>query len=223
VLILAHRGAHDPETPGVRENTVEAFGAAALVAGVAGVELDVRMTADEALVVHHDRALPDGRVIGEVEAASLPPWLPTLAAALEACAPLALVDVEIKADRGHHPALPAAVAGALEGVPNAFASSFNLAALDAFHAAAPGVPTGWLTLPGYEPADAVAAVAAAGHAAINPPDAVTTPALVAVAHQAGLQVVVWTVDDPERMAELASLAVDVLVTDRPRLAAQRLR
>ena len=209
-LILAHRGAHDPETPGVRENTLDAFTAAASIAD--GVELDVRRTEAGALVVHHDRLPP---VLGD--------WVPTLAAALDACAGMRMVNVEIKAEPDADPGVPAQVAAAVAGRPNVFVSSFNLVALNAFHAAAPTVPTGWLTMGGYDQDDALAAAAAAGHRALNPPEASTTPALVANAHAAGLQLVVWTVNDADRMAELAALGVDVIVTDRPLLAATRLR
>ena len=44
------------------------------------------------------------------------------------------------------------------------------------------------------------------------------PAVVEAAHAAGLKVVAWTVDDPDRMTALAAMGVDVLVTDRPALA-----
>jgi glycerophosphoryl diester phosphodiesterase len=49
-LLIAHRGLHGPA---VAENTFAAF-EAALSAGVAMVELDVRRTADGALVIFHD-------------------------------------------------------------------------------------------------------------------------------------------------------------------------
>ena len=88
--IIAHRGASRAEP----ENTLAAFRRAGEM-GADGVELDVRRTADDRLVVHHDATLPDGRVIRTVAAADLPDSVPTLAAALDACADM-FVNVEIK-------------------------------------------------------------------------------------------------------------------------------
>jgi glycerophosphoryl diester phosphodiesterase len=43
----------------------------------------------------------------------------------------------------------------------------------------------------------------------------TTPALVAEAHESGLTVIPWTVDDPPTMASLMDAGVDGLITDYP--------
>ena len=215
VQILAHRGA----TAVARENTLAAFaGAAAL--GADGVELDVRATADGVVVVVHDPVIEGLGPVAELSASELPAWLPTLDQALDACAALALVNVEVKADWAA-PRLAetvAAVLGGRKGGPGLLVSSFDLSLLDAHRRAAPTIATGWLTLPGLaEPAlaAAVGTAAARGHRALHLHESTVTGDLVAAARQAELLVVAWTVNNPERAVELAQLGVGVLITDDP--------
>jgi len=226
VLIVAHRGAHEPESPGVRENTLRAFAGAA-GRGADGVELDVRRSADGVLVVVHDAVVDGLGAVADLPAAALPAWLPTLAAALDACRGLALVDVEIKnspLEPGFDPGtdLAAAVAAAVMASPVARAAlvtSFHLGSVDAVRAVAPTLSTGWLTAEGYDQGDAVTTAAARGHTTLAPPDASTTPALVSAAHAAGLRIAVWTVQRADRVRELATWGVDACITDRPQRSA----
>ena len=51
-----------------------------------------------------------------------------------------------------------------------------------------------------------------------PRDAGGDSALRVQAHTAGLEVHVWTIDDPEEMRRLAALNVDAIMTDVPTLA-----
>lgn len=62
-----------------------------------------------------------------------------------------------------------------------------------------------------------AAARDAGAAFVSPWDGLTSPEVIAAAHQAGLGIIVWTVNDPEAMATLTELGADGIVTDRPDL------
>src|SRR5579871_266034 len=126
--IFAHRGASATK----RENTVEAFVEARRL-GADGVELDVRRTQDGALVVHHDADLPGVGPIARLAVAELPPEVPLLEAALNACGPLT-VNIEVKnlpneADFDRDETLAAAVAALVAELqlgPRVIVSSFNL-------------------------------------------------------------------------------------------------
>lgn len=90
VAIVAHRGA-SADYP---ENTVEAF-KGAKAQGAHWVELDVRMTTDGDLLIHHDPVYGDGRSVHLTPAHDRPDSVPTLAEALDACAGMG-VNIEIK-------------------------------------------------------------------------------------------------------------------------------
>ena len=180
----------------------------AVTLGADGIELDVRRCADGTLAVHHDAVLPGrGVALAAISAGELPPTVPDLAAALAAGEPL-WVNVEIKSDPaepGYDPghAVAGAVAAVLAtaGPPERFlVSSFDPEALDAYKAVDPAIETGLLLFDLRHPERAIARAAEAGHVALHPWDPTVDAALVAAAHEAGLAVNVWTVDDPARAA-----------------------
>ncbi len=222
-LIFAHRGA----SAAAPENTIEAFTLAREL-GADGVELDARRTADGHVVVHHDAHLPDGRLIVELPAAALPPSVAHLGEALDACTGM-VVNVEIKnwpADADFDPteAVAEAVVGLVARagwVDDVLVSSFHgptverVAALDTRLATA-------LLVARADLAAAVEVAAAAGHTAVHPWDPLVTAEEVAAAHDRGLAVNVWTVDDPERIRELAGWGVDGVVTNVPDVARRAL-
>lgn len=222
-LVYGHRGA----SAAAPENTLEAF-ELARSQGADGVELDVRRSADGVLVLNHDAVLPDGRVIRATAHDELPPAMPTLAAALDVCVGM-LVNVEIKNipyEVDFDPDLVIAddVAALLaRRDDDVLVSSFHLATIDRVRALDPTVPTALLTMVDPMPVDSLARVVAHGHVAINPWDPTVDDALVAAAHDAGLSVNVWTVDDPERIVVLAGYGVDGIVTNVPDLAGRVLR
>jgi glycerophosphoryl diester phosphodiesterase len=227
VRVFAHRGA----SAACPENTLAAF-RAAVAMGADGVELDVRRTVDGALAVHHDPRLADGRLLLDVAAADLPPHVPLLDEALDACGDL-VVNIEIKnltGDPDHDPTerLAAAVvaevgARAMHG--RALVSSFNLATVDRVRELDPSVPTALLTVAAPVRPMARRLVERClrhGHGAIHPHHAGLDRHLLRLAHEAGLLVNTWTVDDPGRIAQLAGLGVDGVVTNVPDVALRAL-
>lgn len=213
--VIAHRGA----SRWARENTVAAF-RRAVELGADGIELDARRTADGVLVVHHDAAI-DGRAIVETRWAELPEYVPTLGAALDACAG-AWVNIEIKNSPGEPDFDPddrvavEVMAELAERGPDSgrwLISSFNLRTVDRCHALDSSVPTAWLVMD----VDGIVAATTVdhGHVAINPWHEPLTAEIVDRCHDAGLAVNAWTCNDVRRASELASWGVDGIVTDTP--------
>lgn len=215
--IVGHRGASATHP----ENTIEAFLAAG-EAGADGVELDVRRTEDDVLVVYHDASLADGRLLRRTAAAELPPSIPTLAEALEACADM-WVNIEIKNlpsdqdyDAEHGVSVAVAAVVAAYGVNDrVLVSSFDMATLDRLRSVDPTIPTGWLVFSGSAPSQFVDRAAAHGHDAIHPHDVLVDPSFLRRSRSAGLSVNVWTVDDADRIRELAAWGVDGIITNDP--------
>lgn len=216
--IVGHRG--NPAE--ADENTLASF-RAARDAGVGAVELDVRMTRDGVLVVHHDAEL--GRVaageglVEELRADALPPLVPTLRDVLLAL-PGMLVDAEIKPDAANAEDVPAALAelvvelGARERI---LATSFAPELADAY-AAALDVPAGAILPFAPEPEDLaawprLAWVMLAQDAAL--------PEVLANLRANRRRVGVWTVNDEKDADALLAAGADCVITDRPRALGRR--
>jgi glycerophosphoryl diester phosphodiesterase len=222
VLIIGHRGA----SAAFPENTLAAFAGAA-TQGADGVELDLRRTADGGVVVRHDPTLPDGRLVVDLRTDELPDWVPSLDDVLAACADFRLLNLEVKngpddPDFDPSEAIAEQVVAALARLPDlregVLVSSFHLPTIDRVRELDPGLATGWLTL---GMADAMAVLdraAAGGHCAVHPHVAFVDAAMVERAHELGLQLNTWTVDDPARLRELAELGVDAAITNAPDVA-----
>ncbi|MEQ1785950.1 MAG: glycerophosphodiester phosphodiesterase [Acidimicrobiales bacterium] len=223
MLVIAHRGA----SAAFAENTRSAF-EGAVAQGADGVELDVRRTADRALALSHDDTLPDGTVVVESAFADLPSDVIDLGTALDVCASLAVVNIEIKNwpdDRDFDPTEQVAAEvvallaarGELDDGRNLI-SCFHLPTVDRVHELAPGLPTAWLLGLVEAPEALIDKAAAHGHVAVHPHHAFVNEAFVNHAHAAGLVVNTWTCDEPERIRWLADLGVDGVVTNVPDVA-----
>lgn len=216
--VIAHRGASKAEP----ENTVQAFRRAGQM-GAQAVELDVRRTSDGVLVVHHNPHLPDQRLIAQLTRAELPPSVPTLGEALDACEGM-WVNVEIKNDPDE-PDFDPTESIADETIAHLLArgedhrwliSCFRVETVDRCRQLAPQIRTAWLC---SVPPDGVADdLAARGHVALHPWVGLVTKALIDACHAKGVQVNTWTIDDPVRMAELVEWGIDGLCTNVPDVA-----
>jgi glycerophosphoryl diester phosphodiesterase len=214
--VFAHRGC----TEGFEENTVDAFAEARRL-GADGVELDVRLTADGALAVHHDAEIPGIGAIAQLEVPDLPAHVPLLTDVLAVCEGM-VVNVEIKnapQDPGWDPseAVAALTAAAVEEAgwtTRVIVSSFQAATLHAVRAADGRLALGALWGFAAEVEPALAAAVEAGFAAVHPFVTSVDRELVDRIHAMGLAVNVWTVNAPDDLRAMAALGVDGVITDR---------
>jgi glycerophosphoryl diester phosphodiesterase len=212
--VLAHRGANRLEP----ENTVPAM-RQAIGHGADGVELDVHRTADGALVVRHDADTAVG-MVGELTLGTLHesfPDVPVLAAVLDVCEGW-LVNVEMKDPdpRAAEALIELLALRSSGGSDDVLVSSFDLATIDRVRALAPHLPTGLLSF-GLAPDEVLGVAVDHGHTAVHPDVwtlmTVDVAAFVTRAHDAGLQVTVWTVNEVDQVVALRDAGVDAVITD----------
>ena len=216
-LVIAHRGASVVRP----ENSIPAFQEARRL-GADMVELDVRRTADGVLAVHHEPEVPGSGALITLPFAALNGEIPDLDAAIDACLPMA-VNVEVKnlpyePDWDESESVAARVArmvGERDLHDKILVSSFNPHALARVHEVDGRVETALLTMPGWDNVAEAPSCAAAGHVALHPFDGAVTAEVITAAHDVGLRVNVWTVDDPDRMRRLVDWGVDGICTNVP--------
>ena len=101
------------------------------------------------------------------------------------------------------------------------ASSFNWLPIERVREIAPDVPTGFITSALIDPWAVLMYARARGHEFILP----QAPAIfeagrpfIDAAHEAGVRVGTWTVDDAEGVESLLALGVDAIATNDPAMA-----
>jgi glycerophosphoryl diester phosphodiesterase len=223
-IALAHRGGAGEAV----ENSPASF-ERAIGLGFRFIETDVRATRDGHAVVLHDATLDRTADLGGAVAA-LPLAHVQRAQLADGCSPVTLLEalrrwpsvrfnVDVKADDAVLPFLSAVdVAGAWDRV---CAAGFSTARLRRIRALAGSRlatsmgPTEVVRLvigaPVRTPACAVQVPPRQGRFPV------VTGRFVQRAHARGLQVHVWTIDEPLEMERLLDLGVDGVVTDRPRI------
>jgi glycerophosphoryl diester phosphodiesterase len=231
-LAFAHRGgAYHPEIEGL-ENTLVAF-AHAVDLGYTYLETDVHVTSDGVLLAFHDTVLD--RVTDRTGNIAESTWeevqqaliggaerVPTLAALFDAF-PGARFNIDLKSD-GAVEAL-AAFIEEREAWDRVLVGSFSGRRMRAFRRRTRGrvaTSAGPLEVAAFllAPSGRLARLLTRGHpVALQVPHRhgrlpVTTRGLVRRAHAAGVQVHVWTIDDPIEMNVLLDRGVDGVMTDR---------
>jgi len=230
--IVAHRGA----SRSAPENTLAAF-RRAHEEGARWVEFDVKLARDGEPVVIHDETLERtttgrGRV-AETPLAALRTFdagawfgpgfagerIPLLDEVLDLLAELGMgFNLEIKPCPGREAETAAAAVRAVEArwpaaAPLPVLSSFKAESLRAARRAGPDLPLGYLAA--TLPEDWLAQVRALGCRAVHPGHRSLTAGQVRAAKAAGLPILTWTVNEPERARQLRGWGVDCLITDTP--------
>jgi glycerophosphoryl diester phosphodiesterase len=233
-LNFGHRGAsHDAPA-----NTLASFELAARY-GADGVELDVQLTRDGHLVVIHDYTVDgttDGRgfvaektldEIKELDAGSYfnasfaGQRVPTLDEVFEAVGDRLLFNIELKGITFRPDGMETRVADVIarhDMGKRVIISSFNPLRLRWMRRAAPQIPIGFLhmrSLPAHQWWAAEWLTWGLHREADNPRHSEITGEYMAKARRRNLRVNAWVVDDPDRMAALRDLGVDMIITDCP--------
>ena len=228
---FAHRGWHLDELAGA-ENTLASF-RRAFDEGYRYLETDVRVTADGRLIVFHDARLD--RVTDRQGSIAELPWstvrqarvngteaIPLLAELLEEL-PDAQFNIDAKSAGTVVPLAKLVVeSGSTDRVCLGSFSDRRLSALREI--LGPRVATALgprelfrlvraNTLRRSFRTDAVAAQTPLRYQGVQ----IVTPRLLETARTAGLEVHVWTIDEPDEMRRLLTMGVDGIMTDRPDL------
>lgn len=225
-VVIAHRG--NPEV--APENTLPAF-LAATDAGAQYFEIDLRLSKDGVPVVIHDKTVDrttDGEgavvemTIDDLRELDAGAWfsdsftgtaIPVLDEVLaHAAASATHIVIEYKgswSEADVRTTVEMIDAAGLSG--KVITQSFNKKTVANVAKAAAGLPVGWLTQ--KINASIVATAQKIGADAVNPRHA--TPHSVALAHESGLGVFVWTHDADTDWEELTAMGVDGIITNRP--------
>lgn len=239
--ILAHRGlvTNHMRDEGIAENTIAAF-AAAHAAGVTFIESDCHLTSDGEVVLFHDdrldRVAGIPRAVADVTLAELESimstrgGLATLDQALTAF-PDSRFNIDVKAEGAAERAGTIVARHANRVLVTSFSDARRRLALRAARAGAgsPATSPGKATIVALVLATRITPVAGLVRRLLRGIDAlqiperhgritVLTPRLIAAAHDAGVEVHVWTVNNERDMRRLVALGVDGIVTDRADLA-----
>ncbi len=229
---FVHRGWHYDELEGM-ENSLSAFRRAARE-GYQYLETDVHATSDGVVVVHHDPVLD--RTTDMIGVVAQLPWRVVSAAKIGGREPVsrledlleelpdALLNIDVKAERAIQPLID--TLKRMNAFGRVCVASFSESRLERVRRTA---GDGLLTSMGTRAIARLWAsgrlptfvLARRGHQRIAQVPArqgrltIVDKRLIMASRRRGIEVHVWTIDEPEQMRELIDLGVDGIMTDRP--------
>lgn len=208
-MAISHRGAHDR----FPENSIPAF-QRALDLGAEGIELDVHVTRDNVLVVHHDPELQNGKPISGITYDALSRnklaagiGIPRLIDVLDIVKDRAVVFIEAKAKGIEMPLLNAVRSGDAECAIH----SFDAETVRNIKRFFPAMRVGILTSGPYS--DALRRLSETGADDLWHSASDIESALVTAVHHAGKRVIAWTSNEREEWNALSNIGVDGVCTD----------
>ena len=234
-LVIAHRGAKAY----MPENTLAAY-SLAVAQGADMLEIDIHLARDQTMPISHDTTLErfgqDGEIadvsLGDLRAMSRSTFearrsdkpyedIPVLEEVLDRFGDIVPFNLEIKTMTGDrsYPGLQEKVVDQVVKrglLSQTLFSSFSDEVLRELRALCPEARLGVLVDP-RAPEGVFERAEAVGAESINPHFVLADPGLVARAHEKGLAVYVYTVDEPWRMRELFASGVDGIFSNAPDL------
>ena len=216
-MVIAHRG----DSSRAIENSLEAI-RRALEVPADMIEVDIRKSRDGMLFALHDRETGrtadssidiEQSIAGEIARLRLKNGepIPTLQAVLELISGRAGLNVELKSDGSG-----AVLAQHLVASPYAgpmFISSFKEPEVNTVREAFPEIPVACI-VKAITPEE-IPAYKARGYSLISLKRAIASEELIAVCHEQGIGVYVWTVDDEREMETFIAWGADGIYTNRP--------
>jgi glycerophosphoryl diester phosphodiesterase len=212
-LVVAHRG----ETDHAKENSMEAF-RQALAEGAGAVELDIHLTADGDLAVNHDDTLDRTYgvpgVVREMTSDQLrAAGVPMLSDVLEL--PDCKFIIEIKHPKGgRHQGIEQILIDQLQksdAEDRAVVISFDETSLKTLHSLDPELTTGYLY--SGKDLDPKQTREELGVTYLGPHFSAVNEEYVEKAHEAGMKVNPWTVNEEKDLQHMLDLGVDAITTD----------
>lgn len=207
VKIIGHRGASDHT-----ENTIPSF-ESAIAQGVDGIELDVRLSGDDQLVVVHSSVVGESAVkstaYDDFKTLADGYEVPLFEDVLKQFGRKTSLDIELK-----HAGIEEAAVKLIKKYCNpgkTMVSGFDADSLSKVHEVLPALQLGYI----YNRTQDEEARHNCPVDVVIPQFRLASREMIAEVHDEGIKIWAWTVNDEAEVRRLVNLGIDGLITDHP--------